>query len=127
MKIFRASRKILFNLNAPRIYFQLKKGSEMSQLNEELIKIVNLSMPFPAEVIAAYSRLGMVFTSGDLAKEANIPRSTAKYYIRKMVEMHMISKLPYKKKYQKYANAKCFSDWLMDLIRLAIRPLEKGR
>ncbi|MCX8170671.1 MAG: hypothetical protein N3E47_01685 [Candidatus Bathyarchaeota archaeon] len=97
----------------------------MSQLNEELIKVVNISMPFPAEVIRAYSRLGMVFTSGDLAKEANIPKSTAKFYVRKMLEMHMISKVPYKKKYQKYANAKNFSDWLMDLIRLAIRPLEE--
>jgi DNA-binding IclR family transcriptional regulator len=99
----------------------------MSQLNEELIKIVNVSMPFPAEVIAAYSRLGMVFTSGELAKEANIPRSTAKFYVRKMLEMRMISKVPYKKKYQKYANAKNFSDWLMDLIKLAIRPLEERK
>jgi len=99
----------------------------MSQLSDELIRIVNVSMPFPAEVIKAYSRLNMVFTSGDLAKEAGIPRSTAKYYMRKMLEMHMISKVPYKKKYQKYANAKTFSDWLMDLIRLAIRPLEERR
>jgi DNA-binding IclR family transcriptional regulator len=99
----------------------------MSQLNEELIKIVNVSMPFPAEVISAYSRLGMVFTSGELAKEANIPRSTAKFYVRKMLEMRMISKVPYKKKYQKYANAKNFSDWLMDLIKLAIRPLEERK
>lgn len=97
----------------------------MSQLNEELIKIVNVSMPFPSEVIAAYSRLGMVFTSGELAREAKIPRSTAKFYVRKMLEMRMISKVPYKKKYQKYANAKNFSDWLMDLIKLAIRPLEE--
>lgn len=99
----------------------------MSQLSDELIKIVNVSMPFPAEVIKAYSRLGIVFTSGDLAKEAGIPRSTAKYYVRKMLEMHMISKVPYKKKYQKYANAKNFSDWLIDLVRLAIRPLEEKR
>jgi len=99
----------------------------MSQLNDELIKIVNVSMPFPAEVIRAYSRLNMTFTSGDLAKEAGIPRSTAKYYVKKMLEMHMISKVPYKKKYQKYANAKNFSDWLMDLIKLAIRPLEEKR
>jgi Fic family protein len=99
----------------------------MSQLSEELIKIVNVSMPFPAEVIRAYSRLNMTFTSGDLAKEAGIPRSTAKYYIKKMLEMHMISKVPYKKKYQKYANAKNFSDWLMDLIKLAIRPLEEKK
>lgn len=97
------------------------------QPNEELIKIVNISMPFPAEVIRAYSRLGMVFTSGDLAREAGISNSTAKYYIRKMIEMHMISKIPHKKKYQKYANARNFSDWLTDLIRLAIRPLEEEK
>lgn len=97
------------------------------QLNEELIKIVNVSMPFPAEVIRAYSRLSMVFTSGDLAREAGISNSTAKYYIRKMIEMRMISKIPHKRKYQKYANARNFSDWLTDLIKLAIRPLEEER
>jgi len=100
---------------------------DVSQLSEELTRIVNISMPFPAEVIRAYSRLGMVFTSGDLAKEAGISKSTAKYYVRKMVEMHMISKLPYKKKYQKYANARKFSDWLSDLIKLAIKPLEERK
>jgi len=99
----------------------------MSRLDQELIEIVNLSMPFPGSVIAAYSRLDMVFTSGDLAKEASIPQSTAKYYLRKMLNMHMISKIPHRKKYQKYANARTFSDWLNDLIRLVIRPLEKER
>ena len=97
----------------------------MVRLSDELIKIVNLSMPFPASVISAYSRLDNVFSSGDLSKEAKIPQSTAKYYIRKMVAMHMISKIPNRKKYQKYANAQTFSDWLSDLIRLVIRPLEK--
>jgi len=97
----------------------------MVQLSEELVKIVNLSMPFPADVITAYSQLAMVFTSGDLAKEAKVPRSTAKFYIRKMVDMRMISKVPYRKKYQKYANARNFSEWFQDLIRLAIRPLEE--
>jgi len=96
----------------------------MAQLSKELIGILNLSMPFPAETIKAYSALDMVFTSGDLAREARIPRSTAKYYIRRMLEMRMISKVPYRKKYQKYANARSFSDWLQDLVRLAIRPLE---
>ncbi len=97
----------------------------MVQLSKELVEVVNLSMPFPADVIKAYSRLAMVFTSGDLAKEANIPRSTAKFYVRKMVDMRMISKVPYRKKYQKYANARNFSDWIQDLIRLAVRPLEE--
>ena len=97
----------------------------MARLSKELIRIVDMSMPFPGAVISAYSRLGMVFTSGDLSKGAGIPQSTAKYYIRKMVDMRMISKIPHRKKYQKYANAESFSDWLNDLIRLAIRPLEK--
>ncbi|MCD6089826.1 helix-turn-helix transcriptional regulator [Candidatus Bathyarchaeota archaeon] len=84
-----------------------------------------MSMPFPANVLRAYARIGPVFTSGDLAREAGIPRSTAKYYVRKMVELHMISKVPYRKKYQKYANAHKFSEWLQDLLRLAIKPLEE--
>ncbi len=99
----------------------------MSKLDDELFKIVNLSMPFPAEVIAAYSRLELVFTSGDLSREAKIPRSTAKFYIRKMLDVHMISKVPYKKKYQKYTNAQNFSDWLLDLVKLAVRPLEERK
>jgi DNA-binding IclR family transcriptional regulator len=97
----------------------------MVQLSKDLIEIVNLSMPFPADVLRAYSRLKMVFTSGDLASEAGIPRSTAKYYVRRMIDLHMISKVPYRKKYQKYANAPAFSEWLQDLVRLAIRPLEE--
>ena len=97
----------------------------MPRLSKELIEIVNLSMPFPVNVIRAYARLDMVFTSGDLAREAGIPRSTAKYYVRKMVDMHMISKVPHRRKYQKYTNARTFSNWLMDLIRLAIRPIER--
>jgi len=99
----------------------------MSRSNEELLKIVNLSMPFPASVISSYSRLDMVFTSGDLAKEAKIPQSTGKFYIRKMLDLRMISRIPNRKKYQKYANARTFSDWLNDLIRLVIRPLEKEK
>jgi len=97
----------------------------MVKIAKELIEIVNMSMPFPANVLRAYARLGNVFTSGDLAREANIPRSTAKYYIRKMVDLHMISKVPYRKRYQKYAIAQKFSDWLQDLLRLALKPLEE--
>lgn len=98
----------------------------MARLSRELVQVVNMSMIFPAEVIRAYSQLNSLFTSGDLAREAKIPRSTAKYYVRKMVEMRMISKVPYRRKYQKYASAKSFSGWLQDLIRLAIRPLEES-
>lgn len=83
-------------------------------------------MPFPSRAIRAYARLGSTFTSGDLSKESGIPRSTAKYYVRKMVDLRMITKLPGKKKYQKYVNALRFSDWLKDLRRFAIIPIEKG-
>ena len=99
----------------------------MAKLSRELIEVVNMSMVFPAVVITAYSGLDVLFTSGDLARKASLPKSTAKYYIRKMVEMRMISKVPYRRKYQKYANAKSFSDWLQDLIRLAVRPLEESQ
>lgn len=92
----------------------------------ELKRIATLSMPFPAEVIRAYATIGPTFTSGDLSRESGVPRSTAKFYIRKMVELRMITKLPGKKKYQKYANAMRFSDWLKDLRRLAIIPIESG-
>jgi hypothetical protein len=106
--------------------FYPKRGLKMVQLSKELVEIVNLSMPFPADVLKAYSKMKMVFTSGDLATEASIPRSTAKYYVKRMIGLRMISKVPYRKKYQKYANASNFSDWLQDLIRLAIRPLEES-
>jgi len=98
----------------------------MSTATEEFRRLVNSSMPFPAEVISAYSRLPTVFTSGDLSKEAKIPRSTAKYYVNRMLDLRMISRVPHRKKYQKYTNAQTFSDWLTDLIKLAIRQLERG-
>jgi len=96
----------------------------LMQVSDELARIVDLSMPFPARVIRAYARLPMVFTSGDLAREAGIPQPTAKFYVKRMLELHMISNLPNRKKYQKYANAKTFSQWLSDLMRLAIKPIE---
>jgi len=83
-------------------------------------------MPFPPEIIEAYGKLENVFTSGDLMRMAGISRSTAKYYINKMMELRMIPKVPNKRKYQKYANAEFFSDWLRDLIKLVIVPIERG-
>ncbi len=50
----------------------------MVQLSKDLIEIVNLSMPFPADVLRAYSRLKMVFTSGDLASEVWNPKVNSK-------------------------------------------------
>lgn len=93
---------------------------------KDLKRIVDLSMPFSPSVIRSYARLDVTFTSGDLARESGIPRSTAKYYIKRMVALRMVTRLPGKKKYQKYANAMTFSEWLKDLRRLAIIPIERG-
>jgi len=92
----------------------------------ELLDIARLSLPFPPHVIVGYSKVQQVFTSGDLARVCNISPSTAKFYLKKMVGLKMVTKIPNKKKYQKYANARIFSDWLKDLIRIVIVPLERG-
>ena len=92
----------------------------------ELLEIAKFSLPFPPSVIVGYSKVQQVFTSGDLAKTSGISPSTAKFYLRKMVELKMVTKVPNKRKYQKYANARIFSDWLKDLVRIVIVPLERG-
>ncbi len=66
------------------------------------------------------------FTSGDLARTCGIPRSTAKYYIKKMLKLRMITRVPHKRTYQKYANALNFTDYMKDLIKLVLKPLENG-
>ena len=43
-----------------------------------------------------------------------------------MIDLKMITKIPHKRRYQKFENAELFSDWLRDLIKLAVIPLEKG-
>lgn len=97
----------------------------MSHISE-LLEIASLTLPFPPRVIVGYGKVQQVFTSGDLAKTCNISPSTAKFYLKKMVELKMVTKIPNKRKYQKYANARIFSDWLKDLIRIVIVPLERG-
>jgi hypothetical protein len=93
---------------------------------EILIRVLDNTFPFPPKVMLGYSNLEANFTSGDLAKLCDLPRSTAKYYIKKMVDLRMITKVPNKRMYQKYANALNFSVWLKDLIRFALEPLENG-
>jgi predicted HTH transcriptional regulator len=93
---------------------------------ESLIEIVNKTFSLPPKVIAGYSQLEPAFTSGDLARICDISRSSAKFYLAKMVELRMVTKVPHKRRYQKYANANTFSDWLKDLIKLAVTPLETG-
>ena len=94
--------------------------------NRELLEIASEALPLPPRVIVGYCRLGMVFTSGDLAKMCDISPSTAKFYLRKMVRLRMVTRIPNKKKYQKYANALDFSSWLKDLIKIVVTPLERG-
>jgi hypothetical protein len=43
-----------------------------------------------------------------------------------MVDLRLVTKVPHKRMYQKYANANKFSDWLKDLSKLALEPLENG-
>jgi hypothetical protein len=94
--------------------------------DEALIEVVDKAFSLPPKVIAGYAELDGDFTSGDLARTCDISRSSAKFYLNKMVELRMVTKVPHKRRYQKYANAVTFSDWLKDLIRLAIVPLESG-
>lgn len=91
-----------------------------------LVTIVEKTFSLPAKVIVAYAELDPVFTSGDLARICDINRSSAKFYLNKMVGLRMVTKVPHKRRYQKYANARLFSDWLKDLIKLAVIPLESG-
>jgi len=97
--------------------------------NNELVTIVEKTFSLPAKVIVAYAELDPVFTftSGDLARICDISRSSAKFYLNKMVELRMVTKVPHKRRYQKYANANLFSDWLKDVLKLAVIPLESGR
>jgi hypothetical protein len=97
----------------------------MSRENE-LIQIIERTLPFPPKVIVGYARLEQTFTSGDLARVSDISRSSAKFYLGKMVELRMVTKIPHKRRYQKYANADTLSSWLKDLIKLAVVPLESG-
>ncbi len=92
----------------------------------ELIEILEKALPFPPKVILGYASLDSSFTSGDLARTCGISTSSAKFYLNKMVELRMVTKVPHRRRYQKYSNARTFSGWLRDLIRLAVVPLEAG-
>ena len=91
-----------------------------------LLEIVDKTFSLPPKVIAGYAELDRDFTSGDLARICDISRSSAKFYLNKMVELRLVTKVPHKRRYQKYANADKFSDWLKDLIKLAVAPIETG-
>ena len=92
----------------------------------QLIEVVGKALPFPPKVVVGYASLESSFTSGDLARASGISTSSAKFYLNKMVELRMITKVPHKRRYQKFPNSETFSSWLRDLIKLGIAPLESG-
>ncbi len=94
---------------------------------ESLIEVLEAALPLPPKVVLGYRNLEPVFTSGDLARVCDISRSSAKFYVNKMVELRLVAKVPHKRLYQKYPNATTFSAWLRDLQKLALEPLENGQ
>ena len=99
----------------------------MSTREESLIEILERALPLPVKIIVGYNKLERDFTSGDLSRTCDISRSSAKFYVNKMVDLRLLTKVPHKRMYQKFANANKFSDWLKDLIKLALEPLESGQ
>ena len=98
----------------------------MSSREESLLEILEKALPLPPKIIVGYNKLERDFTSGDVARVCDISRSSAKFYVNKMVDLRLVTKVPHKRMYQKYANANKFSDWLKDLSKLALEPLENG-
>ena len=94
--------------------------------DRELLDIINKTLPFPPKIVAGYAKLEPSFTSGDLARICGISGSSAKFYLGKMLEMRMVTKVPHKRRYQKFSNAYTMSNWLKDLIKLGLIPLESG-
>lgn len=99
----------------------------MSTREESLIEILERALPIPPKIIVGYNKLERDFTSGDLSRTCDISRSSAKFYVNKMVDLRLVTKVPHKRMYQKFANANKFSDWLKDLSKLALEPLESGQ
>jgi len=93
---------------------------------ESLIEVLERALPLPPKIIVGYNKLERDFTSGDLAKLCDISRSSAKFYVNKMVDLRLVTKVPHKRLYQKYANANRFGEWMKDLMKLALEPLESG-
>ena len=56
-------------------------------------------------------------------------RSYAKFYLNKMVEMRLVTKVNQKRKYKKYENENTLSDWIKDIIRRSpeFGELDDGR
>jgi len=93
---------------------------------ESLIDVLERALPLPPRIIVGYHKLERDFPSGDMAKQCDISRSSAKFYVNKMVDLRLVTKVPHKRMYQKYANANRFGEWMKDLMKLALDPLESG-
>ena len=93
---------------------------------ESLLKVLEKALPLPPRIIVGYNKLERDFTSGDVSRICDISRSSAKFYVNKMVDLRLITKVPHKRMYQKFSNASKFSDWMKDLMKLALEPLENG-
>ena len=91
-----------------------------------MISVLEAALPLPPKVVVGYKNLDSVFTSGDLARVCDISRSSAKFYVNKMVELRLVARVPNKRLYQKYPNALTLSAWMRDLLKLALEPLENG-
>jgi regulatory protein YycI of two-component signal transduction system YycFG len=98
----------------------------LSSREESLLEILEKALPLPPKIIVGYNKLERDFTSGDVSRVCDISRSSAKFYVNKMVDLRLVTKVPHKRMYQKFANANKFSDWLKDLQKLALEPLENG-
>ena len=94
--------------------------------SDSLIYVLEKALPIPPRIILGYNRLERDFTSGDFSRICDISRSSAKFYVNKLVDLRLITKVPQKRMYQKYSNASKFSDWLKDLTKLILEPLENG-
>ena len=107
-------------------FYPYEVAQPLSSREESLLEILEKALPLPPKIIVGYNKLERDFTSGDLSRACDISRSSAKFYVNKMVDLRLATKVPHKRMYQKFANANKFSDWLKDLMKLALDPLENG-
>ena len=115
-----------FYISEGHVFYPYEVAQSLSSREESLLEILEKALPLPPKIIVGYNKLERDFTSGDVARICDISRSSAKFYVNKLVDLRLITKVPHKRMYQKYANANRFSDWMKDLMRFALEPLETG-
>ena len=89
---------------------------------ESLLEILERALPLPPKIIVGYNKLERDFTSGDVSRVCDISRSSAKFYVNKIVDLRLITKVPHKRMYQKYSNANKFSAAFSKLNAAANAP-----